>query len=89
MNYYLQWSREEPKHPSEVYDISWETGWNCGSMIFPNNISFDEWKKEKVDTFEKLNLELKNNGRIKQLKYLDGNNPSEIEKDVNFIEWCK
>jgi hypothetical protein len=89
--FYLTWSEVEPKHPKEVYGISWETGLSWYGTINPPDKSLNHWKQEQIERYENLMKEYQDNGKIRKLNQIfhpTEENKNRIESDVNFIEWC-
>jgi hypothetical protein len=88
---YLTWSDIEPKHPKDVYGISWETGLSWYGTINPPDKSLNQWKKEQIERYENLMKEYHDNGKVRKLNQIfhpTENDIKKIEENDNFIEWC-
>lgn len=86
--YYLEWSDKAPIHPKDIYGKSWENGIKDNQLIYPNDISLNEWKENEIDRYNRLCSEFEKNGKIQSLKYLDNTSKKdEIEKGKGFIKW--
>lgn len=88
--FYLTYSNEAPKHPSEVYDINFETGISWYGQINPSNISLDDWKNNQLEKHDRLVKELQDKGRIRKLNLLlhpTKESIKQIESRVDFIKW--
>jgi hypothetical protein len=89
--FYLTWSEVEPKHPKEVYGVSWEIGLSWYGTINPTDKSLIQFKQEQIERYENLIKEYQDNGKVRKLNQIF--HPTEVDKnriesDVNFIEWC-
>ncbi len=91
VKFYLTWSNLEPKHPKEVYGISWETGLMWYGQINSPDKSLNQWKQEQIERYENLMKEYRDNGKVRKLNQIFHpleSDKNRIESDINFIDWC-
>jgi len=90
--FYLTWSNVEPKHPKDVYGMSWESGLSWYGQINPSDKSLHQWKQEQLERYENLMREYQDNGgKVRKLNIIlhpTEDDKNKIERYVNFIEWC-
>jgi hypothetical protein len=91
IKFYITWSNEEPSHPKDAYEESWNSGVYWNRQINPPDKSLNQRKQEEVNKYTILMKNYRDNGKIKKLNQIF--NPTEkdiqnIETDINFIEWC-
>lgn len=88
--FYVSKSRKTPTHPEKLYGVSWETGVAFYGMIFPKNISFDDWKKKQIEGYEKRLKQFNETGEYFELILCleNATNLEEIEKEIDFVKWC-
>lgn len=88
--YYLKTSYTKPIHPKVVLGKSWDTGISWYGLIFPSNISFDDWKDEQIKKWEKQNKIIDEGGTLaevdKCINY-DLDKIKKIESSPDFIKW--